>query len=282
MFSEESYKNIVKTFIDSTLPKSEWSHEAHLVMALHFVSRHLPENILPLVRKKIQKLNDFHGTPNTDDSGYHETLTVFWLNNAFSFYLKNGELELDELAHSFIQSEEGNATYPLNFYSENRLYSTEARKSFVGPNIKKFDFQNLLKVYFHGHLTDQDFLKSLDDCSLDPSLFNHEAHLRLAWLYINERGVESAELKVSDTIQKYVAHLGANDKYHHTLTIAAVKTVYHFYQKYQGENFFDFIDEFPRVANEFKSLIDAHYSPAHIFSSEAKSHYLEPDLLEYT
>ena len=282
MMAKELHKRIIDGFVDSNLPQAEWTHEAHLIMALHFVSRHLPENILPLVRKRIRKLNDFHGTPNSDDSGYHETLTVFWLNTAFSYYQKHNDSDLGELMNQFIHSEEGGRRYPLKYYSERRLFSTKARAHFINPDIRSLDVHIDQKVVHHGHLTDQEFLESLENCSLDPSLFNHEAHLRLAWLRIHELGAEAAEKRVSDTIQNYVAHLGASDKYHHTLTIAAVKTVFHFYQKNSSENFFDFIDEFPRIKVDFKSLIDSHYSHELIQSPSARSEFLRPDLLEYS
>ncbi len=279
---KRSYSKIIEGFNSSDLAQDEWTHEAHLMMAVHYVIKHLPQNILPVIRKKIKKLNEFHGTPNTFDSGYHESITIFWLYNAFVFCTKNKDLNEEELINEFISNKEGDKSYPLNFYSKKVLFSTEARHRYIMPDLNELDVALPQTIVHHGHLLDNQFVDLFESCELDPSLFSHEAHLRLAWIYINKFESSVAEKKVCTAIQNFVAHVGSQDKYHHTLTMAAVKTVYHFYQKYDTENFFDFISEFPKVKKDFKSLIDSHYSPELIQSSSARSIFLEPDLLEYS
>ena len=59
-----------------TLPRSEWTHAAHFAVAL-WLLRHHPdlanaEGMAPMIRA----YNDSVGTPNTDSSGYHHTITV--------------------------------------------------------------------------------------------------------------------------------------------------------------------------------------------------------------
>ena len=44
----------------------------------------------------------------------------------------------------------------------------------------------------HFELADSEFLKQFKNCELDPLVFNHEAHLRLAWLHIHTYGIEKA------------------------------------------------------------------------------------------
>jgi len=75
--------------------------------------------------------------------------------------------------------------------------------------------------------------------------------------------------------------LNATDKYNKTLTIAAIKSVSHFIQKSKSENFQDFIQEFPRLKNNFKSLIAQHYQIDIFNSNKAKSEFLKPDLLPF-
>ena len=76
-------------------------------------------------------------------------------------------------------------------------------------------------------------------------------------------------------------HLNALDKYNETVTIAAVKAVYHFMQKSTSDNFKGFIVEFPRLKTNFKSILEQHYQ-IDLFNSElARSTFLEPDLLPF-
>lgn len=133
----------------------------------------------------------------------------------------------------------------------------------------------------HYQLTDREFIRLLEDCTLDPALFNHEAHLRLAWLLIRELGANQATETIQDMLQNFVEHVGATDKYHVTLTVTAIRAVHSFMQKSNAESFDRFISESQVLLTDFKQLINSHYS-IDIFSSEkARTRFLEPDLLPF-
>lgn len=133
----------------------------------------------------------------------------------------------------------------------------------------------------HWVLSDREFENQFKNCELDASVFSHEAHLRIAWIYIQKYGIEKAISKIQEELKSFVAYLGAQDKYNTTLTIAAIKAVYHFILKSQSDNFKNFIVEFPRLKYNFKELMNSHYK-IDIFNSEkAKKEFLEPDLLAF-
>jgi len=134
----------------------------------------------------------------------------------------------------------------------------------------------------HLELVDNEFEAQFSNCSLDASLFNHEAHIRLAWIHITKYGVDQAISNVDAQLIKYVTSLGARDKYNKTVTIAAVKAVYHFIQKSESNSFKDFIKEFPRLKTNFKDLLSQHYSIDIFNLKNAKSSFLEPNLLPFT
>ena len=133
----------------------------------------------------------------------------------------------------------------------------------------------------HFKLTDAEFEQQFQACTLDPALFSHEAHLRLAWIHIQQYGIEKALENVPTQIIRFVDNLGAKDKYNHTLTIAAIKTVYHFTLKSVSNNFKDFIQEFPRLKSNFKGLLAAHYRQDIFMNELAKREYIAPDLLPF-
>lgn len=133
----------------------------------------------------------------------------------------------------------------------------------------------------HYTLTDIEFVTSFKACTLSTSVFSHEAHLRLAWLYIKEEGLDHAIMRIQHDLKRYVAHWGAADKYNMTLTIVSVRAVYHFILKSKTHTFSEFIMEFPRLKYRFKELLAHHYK-TDIFNSEtAKTKYLEPELLPF-
>jgi hypothetical protein len=82
-------------------------------------------------------------------------------------------------------------------------------------------------------------------------------------------------------LQNYVASLGAKDKYNKTVTIAAVKAVYHFMLKSKADNFQVFISENQKLKTNFKELLNTHYSTDIFKSTKAKKEFLEPELLPF-
>jgi hypothetical protein len=133
----------------------------------------------------------------------------------------------------------------------------------------------------HYNLSDTTFEAQFANCQLSPALFSHEAHLRLAWIHITKYGIEQALINIQSQLQDFVSYVGAKDKYNTTLTIAAVKAVYHFTLKSRSTTFQEFITEFPRLLHNFKELMEAHYSMDIFTLENAKKQYILPDLLPF-
>tara|TARA_R110002051_G_scaffold107681_1_gene180580 strand:- start:401 stop:814 length:414 start_codon:yes stop_codon:yes gene_type:complete len=133
----------------------------------------------------------------------------------------------------------------------------------------------------HFELSDTEFEQQFNSCKLNPEIFSHEAHLRLAWINIEKYGIKKAEKNMQLQLRKFVAFVGAKDKYNLTLTIAATKAIYHFWLKSSSNNFKDFILEFPRLKYDFKELIAYHYGFDIYNSDIAKKVFLEPDLVPF-
>ncbi len=133
----------------------------------------------------------------------------------------------------------------------------------------------------HYLLNDDAFETQFENCSLNPKLFSHVAHLRLAWIHIKKYGVEMAIMNIDNQLLKFIESLDARDKYNKTVTVAAVNTVYHFMLKSNADNFKSFILEFPRLNKNFKALLNCHYSMDLFNYEAAKKQYIEPDVLPY-
>ena len=133
----------------------------------------------------------------------------------------------------------------------------------------------------HFGLTDQEFLDQFMSCTLRPADFTHIGHLRLVWINIKMSGTEVAINEIQKQIKRFVEAAGATDKYHTTLTVAAIKTVDHFMAKSNSNTFMEFIIEFPILSSDFKGLLDQHYSSDILSSDLAKYQYVTPDLLSF-
>ena len=130
-------------------------------------------------------------------------------------------------------------------------------------------------------LSNEEFETEFRNGTLNPKLFDHIAHLRLAWIHITKYGMDIAKDNIIDQLKEFVSKHADPDKFNVTLTIASIKTVNHFILKSESKTFEDFIEEFPRLNSNFKGLINQHYQ-YDIFNSEAaKKEFIEPDLLTY-
>ena len=72
-------------------------------------------------------------------------------------------------------------------------------------------------------MTDAEFLRAFEDCTLPGASFHHREHVRLAWLCVRESGEAGAETRIAEGIRRYAESLGATAKYHHTLTLFWVR-----------------------------------------------------------
>ena len=136
--TDEEVNLLVKAFEERTLPKTEWTHAAHLVVGLYYCYHHPLGVAKNLMSDGIYWLNDAHGTPNTETSGYHETLTVFWLRAVAGYLEKTGrEPGLAGLANGLTATFSDSAR-PLKYYSRERLFSSTARLNFVAPDLADF------------------------------------------------------------------------------------------------------------------------------------------------
>lgn len=133
----------------------------------------------------------------------------------------------------------------------------------------------------HLKLSDQVFAQQFRDCTMDPKIFSHEAHLRLAWIHINNYGIDKACNNICKQLKQFDRTFGDGTKFNKTLTIAAIRAVYHFMLKSSSDDFLGFKSEFPRLFTDLKGLLDQHYGFDIYHSEEAKNFYLQPDILPF-
>lgn len=133
-------ERLVTRFRERTLPKEEWTHEAHLVTAIWFHVNHTPDEAIAYLRSGIITYNDSLGGKNTPTDGYHETMTLFWCRVIAAFVDANRNRSLVELCSAFLKSVQATKEYPLTFYSREHLFSVKARATWVDPDRAPFDF----------------------------------------------------------------------------------------------------------------------------------------------
>ncbi len=130
-------ETLTDRLLDRSLPRSEWTHAAHLTAGFCLLHRYDLEKVIRDMPKVIRTYNEATGTPNTDDEGYHHTLTLFYLYNIKKYIssLKN-EYDFVKACHRLIDGEIGSKHYPFKFYSKKLLFSIEARHGWVESDLQ--------------------------------------------------------------------------------------------------------------------------------------------------
>lgn len=140
-------ERVVRKFFSCTLPKQEWTHEAHLRVGLWHLLRYSPSESLVRLRQSIKRYNVACGIENTDSQGYHETITRFYVLliarfietniqsvNKIVITPSNEIVNIDLLANELIKSY-GDKSLIFKYYSRDRLMSKTARLEWVEPDL---------------------------------------------------------------------------------------------------------------------------------------------------
>lgn len=126
-------------------------------------------------------------------------------------------------------------------------------------------------------LNDEQFLQQFEQCQLRPVYFDHEAHIRLAWLYLAKYSLNDAIELSQQRIKRYASSIGAVDKYHATITFAMVKLI-HVRRNAGEKNWLAFIKNNPDLQLDAKRVLGQFYSDDRLYSVEAKHKVIAPDL----
>jgi hypothetical protein len=119
-----------------TLPREAWTHEAHLAATVYLILRRPDISLDEELPGIIRRFNESLGGVNSDTEGYHETITRTFMSAVRLFLEEVGTSgPLHKLANELLLSPMGRRDWPLRFYSRERLFSIEARRSHVDPDL---------------------------------------------------------------------------------------------------------------------------------------------------
>jgi len=90
--------------------------------------------------RMIRAYNEATGVPNTDTSGYHETITLGSLRAARAWLVSRPCVALYEALQELLASEYGRPEWLLAYWSKSVLFSAAARKAWVEPDLQPLPF----------------------------------------------------------------------------------------------------------------------------------------------
>ena len=130
---------LAERLLDRSLPKEAWTHAAHLTATLRLVRTRNAglERDLPGI---IRAYNVAVGGVNDDTSGYHETITQAYLAAIRAFVAALPDETSDaEAATLLLATPLGDKDWPLSHWSREQLFSVEARRGWVEPDLRALE-----------------------------------------------------------------------------------------------------------------------------------------------
>jgi hypothetical protein len=134
--SDASVARVGEGLLARDLPREEWTHEAHLAATTYLLLRHPEVDLDAELPDLIRGYNESVGGVNSDTEGYHDTITRVFLHG-IRLFLSEADLRepLHELVNGLLLSPMGRRDWPLRFYSRERLFSVDARRGFLRPDL---------------------------------------------------------------------------------------------------------------------------------------------------
>jgi hypothetical protein len=134
----EEIAELVRSFEGATVSRDDWKHREHLIVGLYYLTRHDLETATDRMRAGIRHLLvEGFGVDLTKEMPYHETITVFWMRTLASFNATSNGAPMTEKVGRL--SERFDKDFPFRYYTRELLFSDEARRRFVEPDLQLFD-----------------------------------------------------------------------------------------------------------------------------------------------
>lgn len=138
-YTDAEIAALAEGLVSRTLPKERWTHAAHLAATLRLVRTRDAglERDLPGI---IQTYNVAVGGVNDDRSGYHETITQAYLAAIRAFVAALPPETSDaEAVTRLLATPMGDKAWPLTYWSRERLFSVEARRGWMDPDMQRLE-----------------------------------------------------------------------------------------------------------------------------------------------
>lgn len=142
--TEPDIERIAAGVLERTHPYAEWTHAAHFAAALWLLRHPAILRAHGGMEPIIRAYNEGVGVANTETGGYHATITEASLRAAAHALAEGGpEAPLAPLLAALLASPLGQSRWLLAHWSEARLMSVEARRSWLEPDLAQLAYPPL-------------------------------------------------------------------------------------------------------------------------------------------
>jgi hypothetical protein len=131
--SEEKLDQFLQAWHGGTLPKTQWSHAAHVAVCATLCRDQDGDAAFAAMKQGILNYAAAIGIEHTETSGYHETLTWLWTQVIHEWMTANEPPTRLDAARGAVQMFGGDRSLHLRYYPFDVARDPRARRELVLP-----------------------------------------------------------------------------------------------------------------------------------------------------
>jgi hypothetical protein len=121
-------------------------------------------------------------------------------------------------------------------------------------------------------------VRAFEAGQIDPEQFDHAAHVRLVWCYLQLFPVADTLVRFTSALRTLTERLGMPQKYHETITWFFIIVIANRVAGSASRNWEDFRQENGDLIGNSSTLLKRHYSAGCLASPGARRRFVLPDL----
>ena len=128
-------------------------------------------------------------------------------------------------------------------------------------------------------MTDRELMDAFESGTLDPALFHHRQHVRVAWICLREGSLIDALSRFVASLRRFATSAGSPGLYHETITFAFLFLIHERMQKGMAGTFDDFAEANADLFRWKPSVLERYYRTETLGSELARRTFVMPDAL---
>jgi hypothetical protein len=122
-------------------------------------------------------------------------------------------------------------------------------------------------------------IRAFEAGDIDPDQFDHEAHVRVVWCYLQQFPVAVTVAKFTAALRALTVQFGVPGKYHETISWFFIIVIADRVARSAAGNWEGFRTENRDLIENSSALLRQHYSTDHLDSTDARQRFVLPDLV---
>lgn len=128
-------------------------------------------------------------------------------------------------------------------------------------------------------LDDDALIDAFETCTLPKGALDHAAHVRVAWIYLQDLPLVRALERFAVSLKRYAKSVGADGLYHETITWTYMFLINERRERAPGATWEEFAATNLDLFGDHKQLLSGYYREETLRSELARRTFLMPDAL---